>query len=65
MSLDGGESSRLWGDTCVEERESEREREREREREKVSGDTFKGAYTMCTSFGELLQKLVGWFIWLL
>ena len=32
MSLDVGESSRLWGDTCVEERESERERERERER---------------------------------
>ena len=40
-------------------------RESQREREKVSGDTFKGAYTMCTSFGELLQKLVGWFIWLL
>ena len=59
MSLDVGESSLLRGDTCVEERE------REREREKVSGDTFKGAYTMCTSFGELLQKLVGWFIWLL
>ena len=59
MSLDVGESSLLRGDTCVEERESERERE------KVSGDTFKGAYTMCTSFGELLQKLVGWFIWLL
>ena len=55
--------ARDCGGILVLKRESQRERERERE--KVSGDTFKGAYTMCTSFGELLQKLVGWFIWLL